>query len=119
MEKRVERETRSFYAANMSCIFFQMNLFKVGFSFLNRSSTFAPRLSQAWIQVPGQDYKALRTSPPEKQTDLAPGQIVITENNEKKNLLSMINKQIREDGTGRLFSVVFLRGKQHKVTSGP
>ena len=29
-----------------------------------------------------------------------------------------INKQIVSEDTGRLFSVVFLRGSQHKVTSG-
>ncbi len=29
-----------------------------------------------------------------------------------------INKQIVNEDTGRLFSVVFLRGSQHKVTSG-
>jgi hypothetical protein len=33
-------------------------------------------------------------------------------------LLDKINNQIVRGETGRLFSVVFLRGKQHKVTPG-
>jgi hypothetical protein len=33
-------------------------------------------------------------------------------------LLDKINAEIESGETGRLFTVVFLRGKQHKITSG-
>ena len=95
-----------------------MNIVKIGFSFVNRSGFLAPRVSPSWNTVQIHKPREIQTSPPENQTNLAPGQVVITENDGKKTLLSDINKQIREDGTGRLFSVIYLRGKQHKVTPG-
>ena len=95
-----------------------MNIVKIGFSFVNRSGFLAPRVSPSWNTVQIHKPREIQTSPPENQTNLVPGQVVITENDGKKTVLSDINKQIREDGTGRLFSVIYLRGKQHKVTPG-
>jgi hypothetical protein len=33
-------------------------------------------------------------------------------------IIQNINRQIEGEATGRLFSIVFIRGKQHKVTTG-
>ena len=50
---------------------------------------------------------------------LAPHQTIIEDDNKRDTaLLHNINQQIVGQNTGRLFTVVFLRGKQHKVTSG-
>jgi hypothetical protein len=51
---------------------------------------------------------------------LAPNQSIVGEDWGERSaaLLDKINAEIESGETGRLFTVVFLRGKQHKITSG-
>ena len=59
---------------------------------------------------------AAQGSPPQ----LSPHQSIVDEiwGERDAGLLEKINGQIVRAEAGRLFSVVFIRGKQHKVTSG-
>merc|ERR1719309_1327925 len=48
---------------------------------------------------------------------LSPHQSVVEEEHGTKPLIANINRQIEDNSTGRLFSIVFIRGKQHKITT--
>ena len=60
----------------------------------------------------------IRSLPPDHRAKLAHGQSIVTKDNGSSEIISNVNKQIKEADAGRLFSVVHIRGKQHKVTAG-
>ena len=63
--------------------------------------------------------RLLRTFPTNNYNKQTPEQTSLeADSNHKNSIIAKINEQMKKDETGRLFSVVYLRGKQHKVTPG-